>query len=160
MWYIHVCYIFHCRETEELEMKGMCNYKFVLRVIPLTKCCTYMMYVTWRPCFISAAVLLQIQGYSNSCLSSLRASHQNLLLISNTSKYWRVWDKVCLYMTAHKLHARVHSHSLSIRIILFIQMHMCCFTGEYGIVYKAQLVRGGLPQLVAVKTVKGKACCM
>ena len=28
--------------------------------------------------------------------------------------------------------------------------------GEYGIVYKAHLTRGGLPQLVAVKTVKGK----
>ena len=30
---------------------------------------------------------------------------------------------------------------------------MC--TGEYGIVYKAHLTRGGLPQLVAVKMVKG-----
>ena len=29
-------------------------------------------------------------------------------------------------------------------------------TGEYGIVYKAHLIRGGLPKLVAVKTVKGK----
>ena len=33
---------------------------------------------------------------------------------------------------------------------------MYVFVGEYGIVYKAHLTRGGLPQLVAVKTVKGE----
>lgn len=35
-------------------------------------------------------------------------------------------------------------------------IHTILFTGEYGIVYKAHLTRGGLPKLVAVKTVKGE----
>ena len=65
-------------------------------------------------------------------------------------------------MTAHNLHGhtRMHVHIFNVQIC----MHMCtctfAYTGEYGIVYKAQLVRGGLPQLVAVKTVKGKVCFM
>ena len=130
MWYIHVCYIFLCRETEELEMKGMCNYKFVLRVIPLTKCCTYMMYVTWRPCFIGAAVLLQIQGYSNSCLSSLRASHQNLLLISNTSKYWRVWDKVRM-----PVHDRTQT-TCKCTQPLSLYTHHIMYTNAYVLLYR------------------------
>ena len=41
-------------------------------------------------------------------------------------------------------------------LILFKAIFPLIGTGEYGIVYKAHLTRGGLPQLVAVKTVKGK----
>ena len=64
-----------------------------------------------------------------------------------------------LYTTAHLIILLYNNIMLLIDTCI---THLCTYityTGEYGIVYKAQLVRGGLPQLVAVKTVKGNVGC-
>jgi len=74
-------------------------------------------------------------------------------------KHLKVLESVGQGMHVHDC-MEVYTANQSTFYYVYIQIHMYCFTGEYGIVYKAQLVRGGLPQLVAVKTVKGKACCM
>ena len=51
-------------------------------------------------------------------------------------------------------HTHTHTHTYHIMGCIVMLCVICC-VGEYGIVYKAHLTRGGLPKLVAVKTVKG-----
>ena len=51
-------------------------------------------------------------------------------------------------------HTHTHTHTYHIMGCIVMLCVICC-VGEYGIVYKAHLTRGGLPRLVAVKTVKG-----